>query len=84
MLILMMLNLMTKTLPFKSKRRKEQVFSGTHIIIGKMGNFEPYLFSAAKAALDMQMSVSQSVSQSVCNAYLFVRFTCIFYTSKSD
>ena len=61
MLILMMLNLMTKTLPFKSKRRKEQVFSGTHIIIGKMGNFEPYLFSAAKAALDMQMSVSQSV-----------------------
>ena len=45
-------------------------------------------FSAAKAALDMQMSVSQSVIQSVslsvCNAYLFVRFTSIFYNSKSD
>ena len=45
-------------------------------------------FSAAKAALDMQMSVSQSVSQSVslsvCNAYLFVRFTSIFYNCKSD
>ena len=37
-------------------------------------------FSAAKAALGMQMSVSQSVS----NAYLFVRFTSIFYNSKSD
>ena len=35
----------------------------------------------------MQMSVSQSVnlsvSLSVCNAYLFVRFTSIFYNSKS-
>ena len=39
-----------------------------------------FTFSAAKAALDMKMSVSQSV----CNAYLFVRFTSIFYNSKSD
>ena len=30
------------------------------------------------------MSVSQSVCQSVCNTYLFVRFTSIFYNSKSD
>ena len=46
------------------------------------------LFSAAKAAQGMQMSVSQSVSlsvsQSVRNAYLFIRFTSIFYDSKSD
>ena len=49
--------------------------------------FKANFFSAAKAALDMQMSVSQSVSLSVClsvnNAYLFVRFTSIFYNSKS-
>ena len=49
-------------------------------------------FSAAKAAQDMQMSVSlsfiqsfiQSVSHSVNNIYLFVQFTSIFYNSKSD
>ena len=45
-------------------------------------------FSAAKAAQGMQMSVNlsvcQSVCQSVCHAYLFVRFTSIFYNSKSD
>ena len=29
-------------------------------------------------------SVRQSVCQSVCHAYLFVRFTSIFYNSKSD
>ena len=40
-------------------------------------------FSAAKAALDMQMSVSPSFCLSVCHAYLFVRFTSIFYNSKS-
>ena len=48
----------------------------------------PRVFSAAKAALDMQMSVSlsfcHSVSHSVSHAYLFVRFTSIFYNSKSD
>ena len=41
------------------------------------------VFSAAKAALDMQMSVSQSVSQSVRKTFIFVRFTSIFYNSKS-
>ena len=35
------------------------------------------MFSAAKAAQGMQMSVSQSVT------YLFVRFTSIFYNCKS-
>ena len=39
-------------------------------------------FSAAKAALDMQMSVSQSVSlsvsQSICNAYLFSNLLVYF------
>ena len=29
-------------------------------------------------------NVCQSVSQSVCHAYLFVRFTSIFYNSKLD
>ena len=42
------------------------------------------LFSAAKAAQGMQMSVNLSVCHSVCHTYLFVRFTSIFYNSKSD
>ena len=46
--------------------------------------FSRKLFSAAKAALGMQMSVSLSICLSVSNAYLFVRFTSIFYNSKSD
>ena len=44
--------------------------------------FSSATFSAAKAALGMQMSVSLSVIQSVNNTYLFVRFTSIFYKSK--
>ena len=37
-----------------------------------------------EAALGMQMSVIQSISQTFSNAYLFVQFSSIFYNSKSD
>ena len=41
-------------------------------------------FSAGKAPLGMQMSVSQSVCLSFTNTDLLDQFTSIFYNCKSD